>query len=112
MEDLAVPLWDLLRDSPHRIDRIADFTHTNSLPMGSPNMMHQAGDRTQATDEKGLVILVDLPRIASLMFAVFRRVYPKTTKVYKIAPTVEQALKMIETSRQQSTESNSLSTLE
>lgn len=105
------PLWEMFHKNPRRIDIVADFTRINNFPLGLPPTMHRVGSRTESV-KRGLVILVDAPRIAKILFAIFRRTYPGAASVYRIVPTLDQALAIIEEARQHTKHENGSSVFE
>lgn len=95
------PIWNMVNLADKRVDLILDMTPVEQFPIGLPPVMHRTGKRGESS-KVGLVIIVDIPAIAQILYGVFRRIYPKSATHYRFTDTLSQALQQIEEDRDKS----------
>ena len=88
----------------HRVDVILDMTNSKTLPANV--LMHMKNISDKQPENIGLSIFVSDSRFINSMYKVGTRFYSKIEYYFRVAPTIEDAMTMIEDARQQSVPKN------
>ena len=88
----------------HRVDVVLDMTKSRTLPANV--LMHMKNISDKQPDNIGLSIFVSDSRFINSLYKVGTRFYSKIEYYFRIAPTMEEAMAMIEVDSKQSMPEN------
>lgn len=91
--DEAVVLLDSVS---HRVDIMLDLTKSESVPSLNANgLKYVANAPTTTHPNMGIFVMVGMKPFIRISFDIFSRMYPRATRQYRLANTVEDAINVI-----------------
>jgi hypothetical protein len=91
--DEAVVLLDSVS---HRVDIMLDLTQSGSVPnLNANGLKYVANAPTTTHPNMGIFVMVGMKPFVRISFDIFSRIYPRATRQYRLANTLEDAISVV-----------------